>query len=63
MCTKGITFHVSRADSRHYLPEVIDLVATGGLRPLQVPSTIIGWDDAAKARMEPATKLIIDRTR
>jgi threonine dehydrogenase-like Zn-dependent dehydrogenase len=30
--TKGITLHISRADSRLYTPEVVDLVASGTLR-------------------------------
>jgi alcohol dehydrogenase len=61
MYTKGITFHVSRADSRRYLPTVIDLVASGRVDPLTVPTTIVDWDDADRAWLEPATKLVLER--
>ena len=32
MYTKGITLHVSRADSRRFLPDVIDLVSVRAAR-------------------------------
>jgi threonine dehydrogenase-like Zn-dependent dehydrogenase len=49
MYTKGITLHLSRADSRRYLPEVIDLVASGRLDPSLIPTRVVGWEDAADA--------------
>jgi threonine dehydrogenase-like Zn-dependent dehydrogenase len=61
MYTRGVTFHVSRADSRLYLPTVLDLVAAGRLDPLAVPTTIVPWDQAAEAWLEPATKLVVQR--
>jgi threonine dehydrogenase-like Zn-dependent dehydrogenase len=61
MYTRGVTFHVSRADSRLYLPAVLDLVAAGKLDPLAVPTTIVPWDQAAEAWLEPATKLVVQR--
>jgi threonine dehydrogenase-like Zn-dependent dehydrogenase len=62
MYTRGITFHVSRADSRRFLPAVLDLVADGRLDPLAVPTTVVPWDQAAEAWLEPATKLVVDRS-
>jgi alcohol dehydrogenase len=59
--TRGITFHASRADGRRLLPDVLDLVATGRLDPLAVPTTIVSWEDAADVWLAPATKLIIAR--
>ncbi len=56
MYTHGITFHTSRADSRRYLPDVIDLVAHDRFDPLQVPTTIAAWQDAPEAWLRPATK-------
>src|SRR6202000_3175285 len=47
MYTKGITLHLSRADSRRFLPEVIDLVASGRLDPQAVQTRVVAWDDAA----------------
>lgn len=61
MYTRGITFHTSRADSRRYLPEVLDLVAAGRLDPLAVPTTVVDWDRAAQRWLEPAIKMVITR--
>ncbi len=61
MYTRGITLHTSRADSRRYLPEVLDLVAAGRIDPLAVPTTVIEWDRAADHWMQPALKLVITR--
>lgn len=61
MYTRGITFHTSRADSRRYLPEVLDLVAAGRIDPLAVPTTLVKWDDAAERWMAPALKMVFTR--
>jgi threonine dehydrogenase-like Zn-dependent dehydrogenase len=61
MYTRGVTFHVSRADSRLYLPAVLELVAERRLDPLAVPTTVVPWDQAAEAWLEPATKLVVHR--
>jgi alcohol dehydrogenase len=61
MYTKGITFHTSRADSRRHLPAVIDLVASGRLDPATVPAAVVPWDEADRAWLEPATKLIVSK--
>ena len=59
MYTRGITFHTSRADSRRYLPEVLDLVAAGRLDPLSVPTTVVDWEQAAERWLEPAIKVVV----
>jgi threonine dehydrogenase-like Zn-dependent dehydrogenase len=61
MYTRGITFHVSRADSRRLLPEVLALVASGRLDPLAIPTTIVRWEEAPRAWLEPTTKLVVVR--
>lgn len=61
MYTRGITFHTSRADSRRYLPEVLDLVAAGRIDPLAVPTTVVDWDRAADRWLEPALKIVVAR--
>lgn len=61
MYTHGVTFHASRADSRLFLPAVLELVAERRLDPLAVPTTIVPWDQAADAWLKPATKLVLDR--
>lgn len=62
MYTRGVTFHVSRADSRRYLPAVLDLIDDGALDPRTIPTTIVPWDQAADAWLEPATKLVLNRS-
>jgi hypothetical protein len=62
MYTRGVTFHVSRADSRRYPPAVLDLVHAGALDPIAIPTTMVLWDQAAGARLEPSTKLVLNRT-
>jgi threonine dehydrogenase-like Zn-dependent dehydrogenase len=61
MYTRGITFHLSRADSRRLLPDVLRLFAEGRFDPLAVPTTIVPWDQADDAWLEPATKLVLER--
>lgn len=61
MYTRGVTLHVSRSDSRRYLPAVLDLVGAGRLDPLAVPTTVVPWGDADRAWLEPATKLVLRR--
>lgn len=61
MYTRGITFHTSRADSRRYLPEVLDLVAAGRIDPLAVPTTVVDWGQATDRWLQPALKLVVTR--
>lgn len=52
-----------RADSRLHLPAVLDLVSGGKLRPLTIPTTIVPWEEADRAWLEPATKLVVSRSQ
>jgi alcohol dehydrogenase len=61
MYTRGVTFHLSRADSRRLLPAVLELFAAGRFDPLAVPTTIVPWDRADEAWLQPATKLVLER--
>jgi threonine dehydrogenase-like Zn-dependent dehydrogenase len=61
MYTKGVTFQVSRADSRLHLPAVLDLVVDGKVQPLSIPTTVVDWDEADRAWLEPAIKLVVQR--
>lgn len=61
MYTHGITFHTSRADSRRYLAEVLDLVGAGRIDPLAIPVTEAAWQQAADRWLEPAIKLVVRR--
>jgi threonine dehydrogenase-like Zn-dependent dehydrogenase len=61
MYTKGITLHLSRADSRRYTPEVIELIVSGRLRTQAVTSSVVPWDEAPTAWLTPGTKLVLVR--
>jgi threonine dehydrogenase-like Zn-dependent dehydrogenase len=61
MYTKGVTFQVSRADSRLHLSAVVELVVGGRVNPLSIPTTIVDWDEAHHAWLEPAIKLVVVR--
>jgi alcohol dehydrogenase len=59
--TLGIRFFIGRAHSVALLPEVMPLVAAGILRPQDVTSRIVRWQDAPAAWLEPSIKLIVTR--
>ncbi len=61
MYTHGITFHLSRAGSRRLLPVVLELFAEVRFDPLALPTTIVPWDRAHEAWLQPATKLVLER--
>ncbi len=44
------------------MPHVLDLAASGALRPELVTTRVVGWEDAADALVERGrTKLVIER--
>jgi alcohol dehydrogenase len=62
MYTKGITFHTGRAHAREAMLHVLELAASGALRPEAVTSRVVTWADAADALVETDwTKLVISR--
>jgi threonine dehydrogenase-like Zn-dependent dehydrogenase len=61
MYTRGVRFVTGRVNSRAALPRVLELVASGGLRPERVTSEIIPWDQAAEALARPSLKPIVVR--
>ncbi len=61
MYAKGITVHLSRADSRRYAPELADLAASGRFRAHAVTTRVAERDDAPAAWLTPATKLVLVR--
>ena len=61
MYTHGVTFNTSRVDARRYLPDLVDLVEEERFNPLDVPTTVIEWDDAPRAWLDPAIKLVVRR--
>jgi alcohol dehydrogenase len=62
MYTKGITFRTGRANAREAMPHVLELAASGALRPERVTSRVVPWADAADALLDGAwTKLVFER--
>jgi len=59
--TLGIRFFIGRAHAAALLPEVMPLIAAGRLRPEEVSTRVVDWDDAPQAFLEPAIKLILRR--
>ena len=59
--TLGIRFFVGRAHAAALLPEVMPLIESGRLRPQDVTTRVVPWDDAPRAFLEPAVKLILQR--
>ncbi len=62
MYTKGITFTTGRVNAREGMPHVLELVASGVLRPELVTTRTVGWADAPDALLAGDwTKLVIER--
>jgi threonine dehydrogenase-like Zn-dependent dehydrogenase len=62
MYTKGITFKTGRANAREAMPHVLQLAASGALRPELVTTSVVAWADASDALLEGGwTKLVIKR--
>jgi alcohol dehydrogenase len=62
MYTWGIRFLVGRANSAALLPVVLPLIEQGRIRPEQVTTRVVDWEDARAAYAEPAIKLVVRRT-
>jgi threonine dehydrogenase-like Zn-dependent dehydrogenase len=60
--TLGIRFFTGRAHAAALLPEVMPLIEAGRLRPAEVTTRVVDWEDAAAAYVEPAIKLVVRRT-
>jgi alcohol dehydrogenase len=62
MYFKGMRFETGRANARPAIPKVLDLIASGRLRPEVVTSRVVTWDEAPDAILAGhETKLIVAR--
>jgi threonine dehydrogenase-like Zn-dependent dehydrogenase len=61
MYTLGIRFVIGRAHSASLLPVLMPLIAQGRLRPQDVTTRVVDWEDAPVAYLEPAIKLVVRR--
>jgi alcohol dehydrogenase len=59
--TLGIRFSIGRAHAAALLPRVMPLIEGGRLRPQDVTTRVVDWEDAPEAFLEPAIKLIVRR--
>jgi len=59
--TLGVRFFTGRAHSAALLPEVVPLIEAGRLRPAEVTTRVVDWEDAPAAYGEPAIKLVVRR--
>jgi threonine dehydrogenase-like Zn-dependent dehydrogenase len=62
MYTLGIRCCFGRCHAAALLPEVVDLIEAGRLRPEAVTTRIVDWDAAADAWPAPAIKLVVRRS-
>jgi alcohol dehydrogenase len=62
MYTRGITFVTGRIDARRDLPAALELATTGAFDLATVVTTIVDWERAPEAWVEPATKLVVRRS-
>lgn len=61
MYTKGITFMTGRVNSRACIPEVLELVTSGMLKPELLTGLVAPWDDADRAFGERVPKVVFAR--
>lgn len=60
MYSTNVTFVIGRVNARPAIPKILDLVAKRGLRPEVVTTSVVPFDDAADALLEPFTKLVME---
>ena len=59
--TRGIQLFIGRAHAVSLLPEVMPLVASRRLRPEEVTTRVVAWQDAPEAWLEDTIKLVVAR--
>jgi alcohol dehydrogenase len=59
--TLGIQFFIGRAHAVSLLPEVMPMIADRRLRPEEVTTRVVGWDEAPTAWLEDSIKLVVKR--
>ena len=61
MYSNSITFVTGRPSARPAIPRVLDLVQGGRFHPERVTTSVVRWDDAVDALLQPFTKLVVER--
>src|SRR5262249_36771226 len=61
MYTLGMRCFIGRCHAAAVLPEVVALIEGGRLRPQEITTRVVDWDDVLEAWPEPAIKLVARR--
>ena len=61
MWRRSVRFHTGVANCRSHMPEVLELVQSGRIRPELVTSEVVQWKDAAAALAAPSLKPVVVR--
>ena len=61
MYTLGVRCAFGRCHAAALLPEVVAAIEAGRLRPQEITTRVVAWDDALEAWPEPAIKLVARR--
>jgi alcohol dehydrogenase len=59
MFIRGVTFITGRPSARMVMPKVLDMVASGVIKPELVTSRVATFDEAPDALLESNTKLVM----
>lgn len=59
MYDRAVTFITGSPQARPAIPEVLELVAAGKLKPERITTRVVSFDDAPAALAEPYTKLVM----
>jgi threonine dehydrogenase-like Zn-dependent dehydrogenase len=62
MYTAGVRFVTGRVAARPVIPPILELVASGEVRPDRVTSNVAAWEDAPEAVLAEETKLVLERS-
>ncbi|MFJ9991836.1 zinc-binding dehydrogenase [Pseudomonas putida] len=63
MYLRDVTLSVGVCNVRPHIPKVLDLVAHGHCDPLLVSPTVVSWEEAPEALVQPLAKCIMVRER
>ncbi|MEY4511578.1 MAG: hypothetical protein RLZZ450_3700 [Pseudomonadota bacterium] len=61
MYTRGMRVEIGRCHASAEVPRALPLIASGKLRPQEVTTRVVSWEDAVEAYKEPAIKLVLSR--
>lgn len=63
MYMRGVTLSVGACNVRPHIPKVLDLVGSGRCDPMLVSPSVVPWEEATEALLQPQAKCIVVRER